>query len=98
MPDGLLLILAMIATLGGMAGFALSNEDHWRQLFGARKTAASRDGCRAIGVAGVMGSLLLCALADPFSMAILVWPMLLGIGAAIVAAFLTIDARSKADR
>lgn len=97
MPDAALMVLALLAAIAGMAGFALANAEHWRQLFPARpRSGAARSLCRVGGVAGVGASLLCCVLADPLTMAILVWPMLLGIAAAAVAALLTWRARSGA--
>jgi hypothetical protein len=94
MSDGAVTMLAFLAALAGMAVFALSNDAHWRQLLGARTQAASvRSGCKFGGAALLALSFLLCTLADPVSMAILVWPMLLGVAAACVAAFLTVHAR-----
>lgn len=94
MSDEMLTILAFLVTLAGMAAFALSNDAHWRQLLGPRPQASSvRSGCKIGGAALLAVSFLLCTLADPISMAILVWPMLLGVAAACVAAFLTVHAR-----
>ncbi len=91
MSDAVLLILALLAAIIGMAGFAAANDLHWRQLFRERRqSAATRTLCRTSGVTLLGVSFVFCAMADPISMAFLVWPMLLGVAAAVVAAALTI--------
>lgn len=99
MSDAVLLSLALLAAVIGMAGFAAANDMHWRLLFRERpQTAAARTTCQIFG-AGLLGiSFALCAMADPVSMAMLVWPMLLGVAAAAVAAFLTVKARRRTPR
>jgi len=97
MSDGVLTSFAFLAALAGMAAFALANPDHWRQLFGAKPQGQSvRAACRLGGAALLGISFLFCALADPVLMAILVWPMLIGLAGAGVAAFLTLHARGRA--
>lgn len=99
MSDEVLVILAFAAAFLGMGAFALANEAHWRQLFGAKPRAESvRVACKLAGSVLLGLSFLLCAMADPVSMAILVWPMLLGVAAGTVAAFLTIYARERPER
>lgn len=96
MSDGALLVMALATATFGMAAFALVNEVHWRQLFGPRsQTASMRMACKGAGTGFLGVSFLLCLLADPVTMAILVWPMLLGIAAAIVAAVITATARHR---
>jgi hypothetical protein len=96
MSDAILAVLAFAATLAGMAAFALANEVHWRQLFGAKPQVKTlRILCKLAGSALLGVSFLLCALADPVSMAILVWPMMLGVAGATVAAFLTVRSRER---
>ncbi|MGC4250214.1 MAG: DUF3325 family protein [Sphingobium sp.] len=96
MSDEVLLILALAAAVAGMAAFALANDGHWRQLLGSRpQTMAIRIACKSFGIALLAISFMLCAMADPVTMAILVWPMLLGLAAAMVAAFLTVKARHR---
>jgi hypothetical protein len=95
MSDGALHLLALVAATLGMAAFALANAVHWRQLLGVRtQTPGVRAACRLAGAVLLGLSFVLCAGADPVSMALLVWPMLLGLAAALVAAGLTIQARS----
>lgn len=99
MGDGILLVLALAAAIVGMTAFALANDVHWRQLLGARRqTPRMRVACKALGTVFLGLSLLLCAMADPLTMAILVWPMLLGIAAAIVAAIVTAKAGRRPSR
>ena len=94
MSDHALHALALVAAIAGMAAFALAIDAHWRQVLGGRpQTAAARGACKASGAALLGLSFTLCAMADPVSMAMLVWPMLLGVGAAAVAALLTLHGR-----
>lgn len=96
MSDAVLVLLALLAAVAGMAAFALANEVHWRQLLRERpRTATAHTICKMSGATLLGLSFLLCALADPVSMAMLVWPMLLGVAAAIVAAFLTMKAHYR---
>lgn len=96
MSDEGLLLLALVVTIIGMVSFALSIAAHWKQIIGARQQSAST--CIALRVAGaglLAGSFSLCSVADPFIMAILVWPMLLLIGAGIVAGWLTLHVQAR---
>jgi hypothetical protein len=94
MSDGILLALALLAAIIGMAGFAAANDLHWRQLFPKRRqSGAARAICRTSGATLLAISFGLCTMADPISMAFLVWPMLVGVAAAVVAAVLTIKRR-----
>lgn len=96
MSDGILLILALAIAVAGMVAFALANDAHWRQLLGARQqTIAMRIACKSVGATFLGFSLVLCAMADPITMALLVWPMLLGVAAAVVAAFVTVKSRHR---
>lgn len=96
MSDTALLFIALaIATLG-MASLALTIDAHWRQLFGQRaQSLSARILLRGVGAVLVVVSLGVCVAADPFMMAILVWPMLLMIGAGLVAGALTVHARAR---
>ena len=95
MPDAALHLLAFVAATAGMAGFALAKDIHWRQLFATTlQTGAVRTTCNALGMVLLATSFLLCALADPVSMAVLVWPMLIGLAAATIATLLTVQARN----
>ncbi|BAK65758.1 hypothetical protein SLG_10830 [Sphingobium sp. SYK-6] len=96
MSDAVLLTFALLTAVIGMAGFAAANDLHWRQLFPKRRqSTAARTLCRTSGTTLLAISFGLCAMADPVSMAFLVWPMLLGVAAAVVAAALTIRGRAS---
>jgi len=93
MPDALWLLLAALLSLVGMAWLALAKEAHWKQAMSgsdrAGKTGASpRHGLQATGAAGLVLSLLVCLQADSPAMAILVWVMLMAVGATGVALIL----------
>lgn len=99
MSDGALHLAALVSAMAGMAAFALATGAHWRQLLGDRpQTRAARAACQSAGSVLLTASFALCALADPVTMAILVWPMLLGVAAATVAAVLTLKARGQPPR
>ena len=92
MSDGVLTLLALASAVAGMAAFALANDVHWRQLLGARpRSAATRIACKSVGAVFVGLSFALCVMTNPLTMAILVWPMLLGVAAALVAALVTVS-------
>ena len=94
MSDGALLLLALLAAMAGMASLALSIEAHWRQVMGPRTRAEGlRRKLRSAGAALLALSFLPCVRADPLSMAVLVWPMLLTIAAVAVAASLALHGR-----
>ena len=96
MSDSVLLSLALLAAIIGMASFAAANDTHWRQLFGKRpQSEIARVICQIFGTALLSLSFALCAVADPVSMAMLVWPMLIGVAAAAVATFLTVKGRAE---
>ena len=96
MSDTTLLFLALAAATLGMASLALGISAHWRQVFGDREqTPAIRLTLRIIGSVLVAAVLAVCIAADPFMMAILVWPMLLMVGAGLVAGALTFHARKR---
>jgi len=95
MSDTMLLFLALAASTLGMASLALGISAHWRQVLGDRKQSpAMRLTLRVIGSVLVAAALAVCIAADPFMMAILVWPMLLMVGAGLVAGALTVHART----
>lgn len=96
MSDDSLIVLALIVTVFGMSSFALSISAHWKQILGARQQAArTRIALRVVGSVLLGGTFILCNFADPFMMAILVWPMLLLVGAGIVAGGLTLHAQTR---
>jgi len=88
--SGLLLTAAWLVCAMGMACLALAMEAHWSQVRAGR--ALSPNGAwrlRALGVAGLALSLVLCLAADHPSMAVLVWVMTIGASALVVALTLT---------
>jgi hypothetical protein len=96
MSDGALTSLALVLAIAGMGCLALSIGAHWKQLLGDRRQQRStKIALRSIGALVLAMSFLCCALADPVSMAALVWPLLCMVAAAIVAALLTVQARSS---
>lgn len=96
MNDAALHLAALALSTVGMALFALAIEPHWQQLFGRRPhPRALRVRLRIGGGALLAAGFALCALADPVTMAALVWPMLLAVAGAIVAAALTLHARPR---
>lgn len=96
MSDGALLFIALVLAVAGMTSLALSIAAHWRQLFGERpQERGTVVGLRIGGAALLAASFYACALADPVSMAALVWPMVCTVAAAIVAGGLTLQARSS---
>lgn len=91
MSDGVLIAIALATSIVGMSALALSIPEHWQQVMKRNaQTAYSRRRLRLAGAILLAAAFLECAAADPLSMAALVWPMLLTIAAAIVAATLTL--------
>ncbi|WP_208281215.1 DUF3325 family protein [Massilia oculi] len=87
MPDALLLLLALLASLAGMGWFALSMDVHWSQVRGAApRTPALARTLRLGGAASLLLSLVLCLTVDSPSIAVLVWFMALA-GATLTIAF-----------
>lgn len=90
MPDILLLALALLIAAIGMGWLALAMDVHWRQVHNGRaRSRASRIVLRALGAGALLGSLILCLVADVATMATLVWMMFLAISAALVAFLLS---------
>lgn len=95
MVDALLLVLALLAAVGGMGLFALSFEAHWRPALAPRPfPSAHRFSLRRAGVALLLGALVACHLADHPSLAWLVWFMLLALAQVLVALVLAFRPRS----
>jgi len=87
MPDALLLLFALLASLAGMGWFALSMDVHWAQVRGAApRSAALVKTLRLGGGAALLLSLVLCLTVDSPSIAVLVWFMALA-GATLTIAF-----------
>ena len=86
MPDATWLCAAVLCAGLGMGWLALAMDVHWRQARGTR--SLSRRGVvvlRSLGYGALLLSLTFCLLADTATMAVLVWMMLLAIGALSVA-------------
>lgn len=86
MAEGLLLALALLSSLCGMAWFALANKAHWRQVRGEvplHGVLVKR--LRVLGATCLLVAFVLCLQADAPSMAVLVWVMSLALGALAVA-------------
>jgi hypothetical protein len=86
MPDALLLLTAVAATLAGLAWLALAMQPHWAQVHGAAPQAAATR-LRLAGGLALALSFGLCLRVDHPSMAVLVWFMLLA-GAAVSVAMM----------
>lgn len=96
MSDGFLHLLALMVSCVGMAALALSIEAHWRQVISNRaSTLAINRALRAGSTALLLTSFYLCTVADRLAMAAIVWPMMLTVAAAIVAAGLSMHAQLK---
>ena len=94
MLDAILLVLASLCTVIGMAWFALAKEPHWQQVRGSETlTPARQHVLRTLGSTSIGTSLIICLIADHPTMAALVWIMLLAAGALIVAFTLSWRAR-----
>ncbi|WP_454689588.1 DUF3325 domain-containing protein [Achromobacter aloeverae] len=95
MPEALWLSLAAVLNLVGMGWLALAKDAHWAQAMQRppKTAAAVRRPLRRIGAAALVLSFLCCLMADPPSMAVLVWTMLLAGAAIFVALTLTWRAR-----
>lgn len=97
MAEWIILSGAVVAALAGCTWLALAMEEHWRQVYEtkapSRKTALL---LRLLGSMGLIGSGVLCFLADRPSMALLVWVMLMAISAVLIA--LTLAWKAKALR
>jgi len=83
----LLLVLAQLCSVGGMAWLALAMEQHRQQVRGTLDAAAQTPvkRIRALGVGALLLSLGFCLGADHASMAVLVWLMSLSAAAMLLA-------------
>lgn len=83
----MLLSLALLCSVAGLAWLALAMEVHWQQ---ARATHGQPGrgtviGLRVLGAIALLASLLACLGADHASMAVLVWVMSLAAASLVVA-------------
>lgn len=87
MSDALVLLVASALSITGMGWLALAMEVHWGQVMHQHSEAASgpRRTLRWAGAGALLLSGGLCLAADRPSMAVLVWTMLLALGAIVVA-------------
>jgi len=89
-PDAMILLAAVIASVAGMSWFALSLDAHWLQVHGNVPRGHQTARClRVAGVFALLASLVLCLVVDHASMASLVWVMTLTAAALLVAFTLT---------
>ncbi|MOA05525.1 hypothetical protein D3C78_1251270 [compost metagenome] len=91
MPEQTWMLLtgAAMATVIGFAWLALAMNGHWHRVHGGKSPApAVRISLRALGIAGLLASAVLCCIADHPSMAVLVWLMLLAGSVPLVALIL----------
>lgn len=79
MPDALWLTVAMALSFVGMAWLALAKKAHWEQVMKrtAKGAVRTRRLLRVVGSMAILLSLVACLMADPPSMALLVWVLLL---------------------
>lgn len=84
--DNLLLLVAAILCVSGMAWLALAMDVHWKQVHSGAPSAQTVKALRVVGSISLFVSLVCCLLVDHATMASLVWVMLLA-GAALTVAF-----------
>lgn len=85
-----MLLLALLATLAGLGLLAAAMPRHWRQFRpGAACPVVVVVTLRVCGAAALGLSLAICMRRDHPSMAVLVWIMLLAVGAVAVAMWLS---------
>lgn len=85
MLDAVWLSAALLAALLGMGCLALAMDVHWRRVRDSPRTRGSVIATRCLGYALLMSSLVCCLAADTATMAVLVWMVLLAVGAMVVA-------------
>lgn len=85
MPDSVLLAAALVCAAVGMGWLALAMDVHWAQVCDVPRSRRSIVVLRALGSVSLLGSLVLCLIADTATMALLVWMMLLTAGAVTTA-------------
>ncbi|RYY04634.1 MAG: DUF3325 domain-containing protein [Gammaproteobacteria bacterium] len=88
-----LLLIAILLCVLGMAWLALAMEAHWKQVRSDKVSEKTVRLLRYLGGASVFASLLFCLAVDHPTMASLVWIMLLAASALIVAFTFTLRPR-----
>jgi len=88
-----LLLIAILLCVLGMAWLALAMEAHWKQVRSDNPSEKTVRLLRYLGGASVFASLLFCLAVDHPTMASLVWIMLLAASALIVAFTFTLRPR-----
>jgi hypothetical protein len=96
MRDALWLTAALVCAELGMGWLALAMEVHWRQVHATARSPAAALALRTLGFVALTISLVFCLLADTATMAVLVWMMLLAIGATTIAFVLSWRPRALA--
>ena len=90
MPEALSLAAALACNVIGLAWLALAMQTHWQQVLSQRVLPARAvTTLRAMGLAGLLLSAVICMSVDHASMAALVWVMSLAAAALMVAFTLT---------
>lgn len=89
MPDSVLLAAALVCAVVGMGWLALAMDVHWDQVCEVPRPRRTIVILRSVGSAALLVSLVLCLVADTATMAVLVWMMLLAVGAAATAFMLS---------
>lgn len=80
------LAFALLACVLGLACLALSMTRHWRQVFpDSEPPVAAQATLQVAGACALVAALLLCLANDYWTMALLVWAMMLALSAVIVA-------------
>jgi uncharacterized membrane protein len=94
MPDALLLAAALVCVGLGMGWLALAMDGHWKQVRPSDpRTPRSVIILRTLGALSLIASLVICLVADTATMAVLVWMMMLAVGAASIAFVLSSQPR-----
>jgi hypothetical protein len=96
MPDAAWLAAALLCAQLGMIWLALAMDVHWKQVHAAPRAPSTVLALRSLGCMALAASLACCLLADTGTMAVLVWMMLLPMGAAITAFVLSWRPRALA--
>ena len=89
----LLLLVAILLCVIGMAWLALAMDTHWKQVRSDKASEKTVRVLRYLGGTSVFASLLFCLAVDHPTMASLVWVMLLAASALIVAFTFTLRPR-----